>query len=390
MTNEDTTATIAVLGNDTDPDKGGTIDVTSVVVTSGPTHGTVSYELDASLKKTGKILYTPAADYSGPDSFKYRVNDNLGTPSAEATVNITVNAVDDAPVVSAIETTDLTYTELDPATIISSTLTITDVDDTHLERAVIEITGNYTSPQDVLGFTDAAGDNITQDVAASTGGKLVLQGHDTLANYIAALRTVTYRNTSTNPNVANRTVSFVVNDGDLNSLAKTRTIKIIPVNHAPEAYPDTYGSAANPVANEDAVYRNTGSSVLANDLEPLDPEDVLSVASFDATSQHGATIMFDKDPTTGKYLGTFTYDPRTRRISRNSLPGTSWSTPSSIVPRTVCWIPTRRRSRSTCGESTTCPWRPTTRMIPTKTYPRWSRYLPRACSATTAMSRGTP
>ena len=47
----------------------------------------------------GKVLYTPAADYNGSDSFTYKVCDD-GTPSLcdTAVVSVTVNAVNDAPV----------------------------------------------------------------------------------------------------------------------------------------------------------------------------------------------------------------------------------------------------------------------------------------------------
>src|SRR5207247_480135 len=45
------------------------------------------------------LIYTPAPNYNGPDSFTFRANDGeLG--SNIATVSITVNAVNDAPVAS--------------------------------------------------------------------------------------------------------------------------------------------------------------------------------------------------------------------------------------------------------------------------------------------------
>jgi hypothetical protein len=44
------------------------------------------------------VTYTPNADYHGPDSFKYTVKDNEGLVSNEATVSITMDSVNDAPV----------------------------------------------------------------------------------------------------------------------------------------------------------------------------------------------------------------------------------------------------------------------------------------------------
>ncbi len=43
------------------------------------------------------MTYTPAANYNGPDSFTFTVNDGTVT-SAPATVSITVTAVNDPPV----------------------------------------------------------------------------------------------------------------------------------------------------------------------------------------------------------------------------------------------------------------------------------------------------
>lgn len=55
---------------------------TSVAVTSGPSNGSVSISGTA-------VTYTPATDYSGPDSFTYTATNASGT-SAAATVSITV------------------------------------------------------------------------------------------------------------------------------------------------------------------------------------------------------------------------------------------------------------------------------------------------------------
>ena len=86
-TAEDTAATIAVLGNDTDLD-GDTLSVTSVTV---PAHGTATVNPD------GTIAYAPAANYYGADSFSYTIGDGNGG-TATATVTVTVTAANDGPV----------------------------------------------------------------------------------------------------------------------------------------------------------------------------------------------------------------------------------------------------------------------------------------------------
>ena len=49
------------------------------------------------LNADGSFSYTPAANFSGPDSFIYRASDGL-LDSGPATVNIVVTPVNDAPV----------------------------------------------------------------------------------------------------------------------------------------------------------------------------------------------------------------------------------------------------------------------------------------------------
>jgi hypothetical protein len=88
-TDEDTQTTIDVLSNDHDRD--GTLDAATLTLVRAPAHGTATVSGD-------KVLYTPAADYHGTDSFTYTVQDNDGLVSNEATVSIVVNSINDAPV----------------------------------------------------------------------------------------------------------------------------------------------------------------------------------------------------------------------------------------------------------------------------------------------------
>jgi autotransporter-associated beta strand protein len=79
LMNVNTATSIAVLANDSDSN-GDTLQIQSIVQ---PTHG--SAVLDGS-----NIVYTPATDYSGSDSFSYTVSDGNGG-SATASVSLTVN-----------------------------------------------------------------------------------------------------------------------------------------------------------------------------------------------------------------------------------------------------------------------------------------------------------
>jgi len=108
-----------LIANDNDPD--GTIDPDSVVVMTAPEHGSISVNT-----VTGIITYTPYDNYNGPDSFIYTIEDNQGATSNEATVNINVNPINDAP---AIEDQILHIDENLPVGSIIGTVIASDVDD---------------------------------------------------------------------------------------------------------------------------------------------------------------------------------------------------------------------------------------------------------------------
>src|SRR5205823_4903442 len=72
-------------------------DSLTYTVLSGPSHGTLT-SFNAS---TGAYTYAPALNYNGPDGFTFKASDG-SLDSNTAAVSITVTAVNDAPVVSAI------------------------------------------------------------------------------------------------------------------------------------------------------------------------------------------------------------------------------------------------------------------------------------------------
>ena len=95
-TDEDVPVTVDVLANDSDPD-GDALAVT------GFTQGARG---NVALDGQGRLVYTPAADFHGADSFTYTVSDGNGG-TATGTVNVAVLPVNDPPVAQddAYETT---------------------------------------------------------------------------------------------------------------------------------------------------------------------------------------------------------------------------------------------------------------------------------------------
>ena len=105
-TAENQAVAIAVLANDTDA--GGTINPSSVAVTTAPAHGSTA--VNAS---TGAITYTPTTGFIGTDTFKYDVADTDGTVSTPAIVTVTVVA----PVVPTTVADAASTTENQPVSI---------------------------------------------------------------------------------------------------------------------------------------------------------------------------------------------------------------------------------------------------------------------------------
>ncbi len=171
------------------------------------------------------------------------VNDGAAL-SLPVTSTVNVVAVNDAPVLTAGAT--LAFTEGGSAAVVDGTVTVSDVDSVNLTSATVQITANYANGEDVLAFVNAGG--ITGSFAPATG-TLTLTGVATLANYQAALRSVTYNNTSITPSTLARTVTWIGNDGALPSAPVTSTINVIAVNSPP-----TINSVAPATATEGALY----------------------------------------------------------------------------------------------------------------------------------------
>jgi VCBS repeat-containing protein len=88
-----------VLANDSDADRDAlTVDTVPV---QGPEHGVLVLNGD------GSFSYTPDTNYSGSDSFTYRVTDADGAVSS-ATVSLTITAVNDAPGAAPVADRDST------------------------------------------------------------------------------------------------------------------------------------------------------------------------------------------------------------------------------------------------------------------------------------------
>ena len=118
-----------LAANDTDD---GTVDPTTVAIVSGPTAGTLE-ELTP-----GQFTYTPTADFSGPDSFTYTVEDNEGGISNEATVTINVTPVNDT-LPTAVDDGPIEVEEDGSVIILAADLAANDTDDGTVDPTTVAI-----------------------------------------------------------------------------------------------------------------------------------------------------------------------------------------------------------------------------------------------------------
>lgn len=183
------------------------------------------------------MVYTPHLNVSGTSAIEIKLNDNDTTASTPLTTStnvvVQVSPVNDAPLLSTLPS-GLNYTEnVNLSPFASSTITISDVDSTHLKSLSVIISGNALA-EDLLSVTLGA-TSISANYNVSTGN-LSLTGVDTIANYQTVLNTLVFQHNSENPDregtEKTRSLSFTVSDGWAQSSSST-TMSITAINDAP-------------------------------------------------------------------------------------------------------------------------------------------------------------
>jgi VCBS repeat-containing protein len=144
------------------------------------------------------LSYTGNLDFNGADTLTVATSD--GTATDTDTIAITVNAVNDAP--ALIVAANAGFVENALPVLLSPSASLTDLDDTNLEFASVQITdGSFSGDGDVLtvgGLTSGTVTGITFTWDATLHA-LVFNGTSSVANYQALLQTVGFQSTSNNP-----------------------------------------------------------------------------------------------------------------------------------------------------------------------------------------------
>ncbi|BDR18317.1 RTX toxin [Vibrio sp. STUT-A16] len=320
VTDEDTPVTIDVLPNDTDVD-GDTLSIQSASVPE--TQGTVEI-ID------GKLVFTPAENFHGDAEITYTVTD--GALTDEATVKVTVNAVNDTPVVESSIADQTLAEDFTPYTIDLNTA-FSDVDNVDGELS-FSVSGNSNvnvsiengiatiSPtadwngSETLTFTatDLSGESVSQtvnftvapvaDIVADSAtvvedtptiikvlGNDTFEGTDKVVSLGADKGpengtvivnndgTITY--TPDDNYVGKDTFTYVVTSGGV-SESTTVEVNVTPVNDAPVAKDDIATIQEDTAVTID---------VLPNDTDVDD--DTLSIESASVPKEQGTVGVVD-------------------------------------------------------------------------------------------------
>lgn len=230
----------------------------SPAATVATANGTVS-------RSENTVRYTPDADFSGTDSFTYRVTDSQGA-SSTATVTMTVTAVNDAPVL----TTPITVAVTEDVASGLTGISIADVDaasDT-MDLSLSVPVGSISSPS--CGGVSAGGSAQARTLSGS---------RVSLNNCLGSANRPTY--TTALNSVANVTLTVTVDDngntgsGGVRSDSAAVTLDVTPVNDPPSAVSDSA------TVSEDSA--NNPIDVLANDQD-VDAGDTRTIVQINGAA----------------------------------------------------------------------------------------------------------
>jgi len=272
-TDEDQTLSVSasngVLDNDTDPEG----DNLSASVVGGPSNGSLSLNSD------GSFSYTPNADYNGSDSFTYEASDGNGGTD-QATVSLTINAVNDAPTIAT-----------------NSTLSLDEGTNADITQSLLETTDPESGPSNLEYIVDTAPSNGT--IYNTNAGSAV----STFTQADLNNDRIEYRHDGSE--TTSDSFDFTVTDqgGSGKSTSGTFSISVNAVDESPTASGDSY------TTDEDQTLTvSAANGVLDNDSDP--DGDGLTASVVTGPSNGSLTLNSD---------GSFTYDPNTNYNGSDSF-----------------------------------------------------------------------
>ncbi|MFW2149529.1 beta strand repeat-containing protein, partial [Acinetobacter sp. TY1] len=289
---EGDTVVIAVKGNDTDAEDGTPAGVVTIV--GAPANGTVT------VNANGTVSYVHNGSETSSDSFTYTVTDSNGVVSNTATVNITVNPVNDAPVPNVTSATG------NEDTVIAVNLSGSDVDGTVASFKLTSLPANGTFYSDLAATNPLTSASVIS--ATSNAATIYFKPN---ANWNG---TTTFHYSATdNQNLVSATPAI-------------GTITVNPVNDVPTTTPFTINLVeAGVVAPNNTVVAGiatvSGNAITQGNMTDVDG-DTLTISSFKVgttTATAGNTIITTYGTLTVNANGTYTYNLDNSRPATQNL-----------------------------------------------------------------------
>jgi hypothetical protein len=239
----------------------------------------------------------------GPRTISFVVTDG-SLPSAAVTKDVAVVPVGDAPVVTTSAGVTPFVEDGGPVAVDPSA-TLGDIDSATISGATVRLAGApLQTPEGTLALP---GGGSILGVYDARAGTLALTGTASVADYQAALRQVTYDNTSDTPDTTLRTVTFTATDGA--ALASADAIKRVSVFSANDR-PVVTAGGGSPTFTEGAapVVVDPGATVTDPDETTLQSATVCICANY-AAGQDELSYVADASSITGGFnaaTGTLT------------------------------------------------------------------------------------
>ena len=293
-------STTAISDNAANPDA-GTEGAFVASFDDSATLGTVSVNSDGSFTydPNGQFDYW-AAGQSAEDTFTYAYDDGNGVQE-EATVTITINGTNDAPVITSGPGGG-THNEGTSGTYFNNSLVLSDVDSTDFDGGQITVTvTNNGETGDRLLVRD--GNNVTvsgSDIQYDFGGGPIVVGtfsggdgtnplvislnnNTNVAAVQAVAQQVAFRSEIDNPSTLQRTLTMQITDGDSGtSNTATCVMNVIAQNDTP-----TFGGDSTDSVTED-VDPNTNTLLETSGTLTISDPDGPAESSFQAATISGA------------------------------------------------------------------------------------------------------
>jgi hypothetical protein len=234
-TNQQTTSGLVISPNALDGSISGYYRITGITGgTLFQANGTTAISNNAFItfaQGSAGLKFTPTTNSASDGGFTIQASTSASSAGLGGSTVAAVITVIGLPLVTPSGGT-LTFTENQSPQAIDAGITLSDPAGTTLVGATMTLNG-YVPGEDTVTFVNQNGITGSWD---SVHGILTLSGSASLANYQAALRSVTYDDPSDDPTTSARSASFVVSDSGASSLAASRAITVVAVNNPPTVF----------------------------------------------------------------------------------------------------------------------------------------------------------